>query len=66
MKYYLAIIQNDSSQAIYSYETKDAALAAFHAELAYRAESRMSTKCMLFDSDLVVIRAETYTGLDNN
>ena len=31
----LVIIQNDSARAIYAYDTYDAALAAFHAEMAY-------------------------------
>jgi len=50
MKYYLAIVQNDATQAIYAYDGIDAALAAYHSELAYRAESRVKTLCVIFDN----------------
>ena len=61
MKYYLAIVQNDSSAAIYSYTNLDEALAAFHSELAYYAEGRDKTLCIIFDSDGGRIRTETWT-----
>ena len=47
--YFLAIIQNYTTPAFYSYGTKSAALATFHSELAYRHEARTSTVCILFD-----------------
>jgi len=47
--YYLAIIQNYTTPAFYAYDTKSAALSAFHNELAYRHESRTSTVCILYD-----------------
>ena len=49
MKYYLVIVQNNSIQAVYAYENKDSALLAYHNELAYRAEGRDSTLCVLLD-----------------
>lgn len=51
MKYYLVIIQNNSSCAIYSYDGIDAALAAYHTELAYRGEGREKTVCVILDAD---------------
>lgn len=60
--YYLVIVQNDSIPAIYSYPTEEAALAAFHSELAYRAEGRTSTKCSILDSNLIAIRNESYVA----
>lgn len=47
--YYLAIIQNASTKALYSYPTLDAALSAFHTELAYRGNNRTSTMCLIID-----------------
>lgn len=58
--YYLAIVQNGNTQSIYSYATEDEATAAFHAELAYRAEGRTSTACIILDSHLHVLRQEEY------
>lgn len=60
--FYLVIVQNDSIPAIYSYQSENEALAAFHSELAYRAEGRTSTKCSILDSNLVSLRNESYTA----
>ena len=59
--YYLAIVQNDTTNALYSYNSYEAALAAYHQELAYRAEGRTSTKCAILNGDLQMLRQETYT-----
>ena len=56
--FYLIIIQNDSSQVIYGYETYDAALAAFHNELAYRADGRNKTVCVIINSLGELIKRE--------
>lgn len=60
--YYLIKVQNDSIPAIASYDTIEAATAEFHQEMAYRHESRFSTKCLILDSNLMAIRSETYTA----
>lgn len=60
--YYLAIVQNDETQALYRYSTYEEALAAYHTELAYRAEGRKSTKCAILDHDLNMLRQEVYTA----
>lgn len=61
--YYLAIIHNyGESRALYSYDTFDAALAAFHTELAYRAEGRTQTVCTILNSEGQVLRNEVYTA----
>ena len=60
--YYLAIVQNDTTNALYSYSTYEDALAAYHTELAYRAEGRKSTKCAILNGDLQLLRQETYTA----
>lgn len=60
--YYLAIIQNDTTNALYAYNTESEALAAYHTELAYRAEGRTSTKCAILDTNLRVIRSEIWTA----
>lgn len=58
--FYLVIIQNDTTQAIYRYDTFDQALAAFHAELAYRAEGRTKTACAILNRILEVVKREDY------
>lgn len=63
--YYLVIVQNNNTQAVYSYNSIEAALAAYHSELAYRAEGRTSTKCAILDSELMLVRSETYTASVN-
>lgn len=60
--YYLAIIQNDETQALYRYNSYEDALAAYHSELAYRAEARKSTKCAILNGDLQLLRQETYVA----
>lgn len=60
--YYLVIIQNNNAQAIYRYDSLDAVMAAYHAELAYRAEGRTSTKCAILDYDMRIVRSEVYTA----
>ena len=60
MKFYLAIIQNNETAALYTYDTEDAAFAAYHAELAYRDASRTSTHCAIMNERLDVIARESY------
>ncbi len=59
-KYYLIIVQNDSAVAIYSYDSMDSALAAYHNELAYRSELRTSTDCAILNEALQVMMRESY------
>lgn len=47
--YYVIIIQNSDTQAVYVYESLDTALSVFHSELAYRAEGRFSTTCVIIN-----------------
>lgn len=58
--YYLVIIQNDSSQAVYAYNNMDDALARFHSELAYRSESRTSTVCVILDSNGALVKRDMW------
>lgn len=60
--YYLIIVQNNNIPAIFSYESYDAALAAFHTEMAYRAEGRSSTKCMIINTELVTMVREIWNA----
>ena len=59
--FYLVIVQNDTTQTIFSHASLDSALASYHTELAYRADDRYSTKCAILDSNLSEIRCEVYT-----
>lgn len=59
-KYYCVIVQNNSTQAVFAYDSYDAALAKFHTELAYRAEGRTSTLCVILDSNGIVQKSEKW------
>lgn len=60
--FYLITVQNGNTPSMLGYESHDAALAAFHTEMAYRAEGRTSTKCLILDSDLNTHMKESYTA----
>ena len=60
--FYLAVVQNDTTNGLYTYNSFEDALAAYHQELAYRAEGRTSTKCAILDNDLHMLRQENYTA----
>ena len=63
--YYLAIVQNGTTQALYAYSSYDAALAAYHSELAYRAEGRTSTLCVILDMYGNTMKQEYWTVTQN-
>ena len=65
MKFYLLIIQNDSTQAVYAYDSYSDALAAFHSELAYRHESRISTTCAILNKYLEILVKERWVAESN-
>lgn len=65
MKFYLVIIQNGNTQAIYEYPSFDAALVKFHEELAYRAATRISTFCMIMDGNGNVYKREKWPALES-
>lgn len=56
----LVTLQNDSTTVVYKYDDLSAALAAFHAELAYRGEGRTSTMCAILNRAGEVIRKERW------
>lgn len=58
--YYALVMQNETTPAVYTFATENEALAYYHTELAYRHESRTSTKCALLDSTFQVLRCEEY------
>lgn len=61
--YFLLIVQNNDVGAISRFTNYDSALAAFHHELAYRHESRISTICSILDDHGVEVRREEYNQL---
>ena len=62
MKYFVTVIQNDSTCACYAYEKKPDAMAKFHSEMAYRHETRTSTVCSVLNSNGDVVAKEKYTA----
>lgn len=60
--FYVVIIQNENTSAIFNYSSYKEALAAYHTELAYRGDGRTSTKCLVLDNNLRTLKAEVYTA----
>lgn len=60
--FYLVIIQNSQTPAIFSYHAYEDALAAYHTELSYRAEGRVKTVCGIFTEELMLMKSEIYTA----
>lgn len=60
MKYYLTIVQNKITCACFVYDSEDAAKAAFHSELAYRAPERTSTLCIISNENGAIIAVDKY------
>lgn len=56
----LVKLQNDSATVVFSYESYSDALAAFHTELAYRAEGRTSTMCAILNRAGEVLKRERW------
>lgn len=60
--FYVVIIQNENTSAIFNYSSYEEALAAYHTELAYRGDGRTSTKCLVLDNNLRTLKVEVYTA----
>ena len=58
---FYTIIINDA-QAIFAYETLDAATEKFHSELAYAINQNNTCTCMVIDKDGAVYRSEKYVA----
>lgn len=58
--YILLKIQNGTTPSMLTYDTWDAATAAYHQELAYRHESRTSTICMILNMEGQELRRDVY------
>lgn len=59
MKYYVIIIKADS-QAINAYDNQDAALSAFHGEMAYAYNAKIETTCIVTDTYGSQVKRERY------
>lgn len=59
MKFYVIIIKADS-QAINVYDNQDAALSAFHSEMAYAYNAHINTTCIVTDTYGSQIKRERY------
>ena len=60
MNYFLAIIQNDETCAVYKYADYDDALAKMHTELAYRGSGRTETLCLIIGGDSTIPNIELW------
>lgn len=64
--FYLAIIQNDTIAALYTYQTLDDALVTFHTELAYRGEGRNKTVCTILNRVGEAVRSDVWERGENS
>ena len=60
MKHFVSIIQNGETPAMFAYDDKNAAMAAFHTEMAYRHPSRTSTVAFVFNANGTVVAHDSY------
>ena len=58
--FYVAVIQNKTIPGLFAHATLDAALAAFHSELAYRGDERSATTCVILDESGTTIRKDVW------
>lgn len=62
--YNLAKMQTSSNgetaRALLPYNDWDSVLAAFHSELAYRADTRVKTVCTILDEDGIAVKNEVW------
>ena len=63
--YILIKLQNDTTTTSFTYDNYSDALAAFHSELAYRAEGRTSTMCAILDRAGDLVKHERWDTPDN-
>lgn len=54
------LMQNNTTPAVYTFPSENEALAYYHTELAYRADSRTSTKCAVLNENFQVLKFEEY------
>ena len=68
--YNLVIMQTgtdgQTARAVYAHNDLDAALSAFHSELAYRHDSRAKTVCTILDEDGISVKNEIWKRDTNN
>ena len=58
--YLVLEMQNNTIPAVYTFNSYNEALAYYHNELAYRHESRTSTKCAILDMSFQPLMCEEY------
>jgi len=59
---FFTIIIQPTSQAIFRYDTKAAAMEKFHTELAYGYNQGLSVTAVVMDSQGAVYKSEQYTA----
>ena len=62
MKWYLIVIQNNSTLVSYTFENWNDLLARYHQELAYRHETRHSTICIVLSSTGQELKRDIYVA----
>ena len=62
MKYFVTIVQNDSTCACFAYDGRAAALGKFHTEMAYAMNAGITTLCNVMNSNGNVVASEKYTA----
>lgn len=66
MNYYLVIIQNDETCAVYKHTSYDEALAALYSEMAYRGNGRTETLCIIIKGDSSIPKMEYWKAQEEN
>ena len=61
MKHYLSVIKEDS-RAIFEYEDKTDAMSAFHHEMEYAYNAKITTLCLVINANGNVVETEKFTA----
>lgn len=61
MKHYLSVIKEDS-RAIFEYEDKTAAMSAFHHEMEYAYNAKITTLCVVLNANGNTVESEKFTA----
>lgn len=62
MKHFVTLIQNDSTAACFAYDSKQAAMGKFHAEMSYAMTAGVTTICSVMNANGGIVVTEKFTA----
>ena len=62
MKHFVTLIQDNSTAACFSYDSKPEAMGKFHTEMAYAMSQGVTTLCAVMNENGAIIANEKHTA----